>query len=209
MRPCRPLQTSPYLLVEALNSRVQAVHRQQYLDANQANKLHKTVQHLGLYETPELNGGDLLPPCYHMAYFTPNIPETRLSLDGADRTFNPGEPFTRRMWAGGRLLWNADNPLRLGQTVTETTTLDRVESKQTRERKSMIVVTGRKEYHNDDGLALTDLRSWLFREPATSPQAPRSPAQRVRSGTSLGTISMSEITLFRYSAITFNSHKIQ
>lgn len=212
MKPTRSLRNSVYLLVESLKSRAQVAKRQQVLDVAQANKMQKTLHHLGLFDTGPLQTDDSLPLCYHMAYFTPQLAEHELGADGSDTTFSPGTPFTRRMWAGGHLTWDHDNPLRLGQTIEEITSLDRVESKQTREKKSMIVITGRKEYRNENGLALTDLRSWLFREPqvANPEQEPSAaPSRTSREGTRFATVKASEITLFRYSALTFNSHKIQ
>lgn len=181
----------------------------QLLDLNQANRMQATLRHLQLFEAPELRHGEQLPFGYHLAYFTPDTMETKLGPDGADTTFNPGEPFTRRMWSGGRMTWEKNNPLKLGQTVEELTTLERVESKQTRDRRSMIVVTGKKTYHNEHGLALTDLRSWLFREPSNE-IVQRRPVklEEIRKGQEIGRVTATEITLFRYSALTFNSHRI-
>ena len=201
---------SPYLVVESMKSKDFRSSTHQLLDSVQANKMQKTLHHFGLFETPELKDGDLLPPCYHFAYFTPKLAESQLSADGADTTFNPGGSFTRRMWAGGYLKYVESNPLRIGEVVEEVTTLDHVESKMTRDKKPMIVVQGRKEYRNQNGVALTDHRSWLFREPDTTVvQKLREQVTAPKAGTLVGAVKASEITLFRFSALTFNSHKIQ
>lgn len=209
MQFSRLLRSSPYLLVESLKSKNIFTRRKQVLDAVHANKLQTALGHLGLFSNPTLKLGEPLPPCYHLVYFTPDALETELGPDGADKTFNPGEPFTRRLWSGGSMSWEQHNPMRLGQTIEEVTTLDRVESKQTRNRKSMIVVTAKKQYSNDTGLCLTDLRSWLFLEPNEQMPTRRSFApHEILHGTTVGSISATEVTLFRYSALTFNSHKI-
>lgn len=209
MKTSKMLRTSPYLIVESMKSKRVQQTRTQLLDTAQANRMQTTARHLGLFDTPLLKDGDTLPPVYHMAYFTPLAAEHELGPDGAERTFNPGEPFTRRMWSGGSMIWNQENPLRLGQEVEEVTTLEKVESKQTRDRKSMIVVTGKKEYTNHGGLCLTDSRKWLFLEPSDAMIVRRQtqPAE-VLKGSKLGSVRTTEITLFRYSALTFNSHKI-
>lgn len=213
MRGTRKLQISPYLLIESLKSRSRTVKRSQVLEVAQANKMQSTLKHLNLFDNKVLSNGDSLPLCYHFAYFLPQLTEAELGPDGADKTFNAGDPYTRRMWAGGELSWETDNPLLLGQTVEETTSLDKAESKQTRDKKTMIVVTAKKEYHNKNGLALTDRRSWLFREPDTSLDGVRVQTDLANHSTTscslLGTVKPSEVTLFRYSALTFNSHKIQ
>lgn len=192
-----------------MKSRNLAQKTSQLIDLNQANRMQATLRHLQLFETPELKNGETLPLCYHLAYFTPDTMESKLGQDGADKTFNPGEPFTRRMWSGGKMTWERDNPLKIGQIVEESTTLEKVESKQTRDRRSMIVVTGKKTYANEHGLALTDQRSWLFQEPSNETVRRRPiKAEEVRKGQEIGRVTATEITLFRYSALTFNSHRI-
>jgi hydroxyacyl-ACP dehydratase HTD2-like protein with hotdog domain len=104
--------------------------------------------------------GSALPPCYHLAYFTPAQVEEALGRDGTDTTFNPPSPFTRRMWAGGELEWlgGGNNKLRVGQQVTETTKLISAVGKKTREGEEMVVVGVEKAYENEDGVALIDKR---------------------------------------------------
>lgn len=209
MRVSDILRTSPYLLIESLKTKNVTSTRTQILDTVHASKLQKTLKHFRLFEDRPLIDGDILPPCFHLIYFNPILAETQLSTDGADKTFNPGEPFTRRMWSGGKMIWVAENPLKLGQSVKEITSLEKVESKRTRDGKTMIVVTGKKDYHNEQGLALSDMRSWLFREPTKEivPQRAVQPHE-ILKGTVVGKVKASEVTLFRYSALTFNSHKI-
>jgi len=104
--------------------------------------------------------GTPLPPCYHLAYFTPAQIEEDLGRDGTDTTFNPPHPFTRRMWAGGELEWvtGAKNGLKVGQRVTETTKLVSSVGKKTRAGEEMVVVGVEKEYDNGTGVALIDRR---------------------------------------------------
>jgi hypothetical protein len=58
----------------------------------------------------------LLPPAFHLVHFNPALPAAKLLPDGTDPNQSPGEPFTRRMWAGGSLRFNhgaAVAPMRL------------------------------------------------------------------------------------------------
>ena len=196
--------------------------RTQLLDVNQANKLSNTLRHLKLFDTPALRAGDTLPPAYHQIYFTPELSESELAEDGGDPTFNP-PTYTRRMWAGGELSWRGDNRLRIGEEVEEVTTFDRIEAKRTKGGEDMLVCWAKKRYSNDRGLALEDKRSWLFRAPAPANSSAGGmtaavPAEEgnstdvgatLRDGVErLGTYTTSEVLLFRFSALTFNAHRI-
>jgi hydroxyacyl-ACP dehydratase HTD2-like protein with hotdog domain len=131
----------------------------QILDANQLQRLSATLSRSELSQALPKNGS-ALPPCYHLAYFTPAQVEEALGRDGTDTTFNPPSPFTRRMWAGGELEWlgGGNNKLRVGQQVTETTKLISAVGKKTREGEEMVVVGVEKAYENEDGVALIDKR---------------------------------------------------
>lgn len=137
--------------------------QKQLLDANQLQRLCQTLGREELLRGFSATNGPLangtpLPPGYHLVYFTPSSFETELGRDGTDRTFNPSPPFTRRMWAGGEIVWFGDNVLRVGQTVTETTTVVKAEAKKTRDGLDMIVVGVEKKFDNENGTSLVDRR---------------------------------------------------
>ncbi|KAM3418161.1 hypothetical protein BST61_g6364 [Cercospora zeina] len=71
---------------------------------------------------PKTNPPPVLPPTslakelpipHHLLYFEPSKPQSAMLPDGTNPDQSPGEPFTRRMWAGGRVLYNQNNPLLL------------------------------------------------------------------------------------------------
>ncbi|KAF4966456.1 hypothetical protein FSARC_5862 [Fusarium sarcochroum] len=164
-------------LLLQLKSRVTT--RRQVLDGNQLQKLSLTLNRPHLYPGLDISeiapvNGTPLPPGYHLVYFTPNGTELELGADGTDRSFNAPAPFTRRMWAGGRMQWTKDNPLRVGEEVEERTSLLAAEPKKSRDGAEMIVVTVEKEF-------------WGFPERQ---------------------MTWSPISLFRFSALTFNAHRI-
>lgn len=191
--------------------------RKQLLDANQVQQLSLTLGRAFLHNNLSIENnappqGTPIPPGYHLVYFTPTILEQELGKDGTDRTVNPVAPFTRRMWAGGELKWNQDPSqfLRVGQTVQETTKMLSAEPKTLKTGAEMLVVGVEKTYETRSGVALVDRRSWVYQkaiteklEPPSKPQVKPFPKARyVRD------FEQSLITLFRFSALTFNGHKI-
>lgn len=152
--------------------------RRQPLDAHQLQKLSLTLLRPHLHPGLDIAAqppppGTPLPPAYHLAYFAPAVAEAALGRDGTDRTFNAAAPFSRRMWAGGRLRWTPGVPLRVGHEVEERTRLVRAVPKRSRGGGEMVLVEVDKEFWGPQGLALVDRRSWVFRPPP----APRDEAR--------------------------------
>jgi hydroxyacyl-ACP dehydratase HTD2-like protein with hotdog domain len=187
--------------------------RSQLLDANQLHLLSVTLNRTPTsYNLPK--DGTPIPPGYHLVYFTPSIIESELGLDGTDRTVNPLSPFTRRMWAGGELTWTQDPSalLRIGQEVHETTELISAEPKKLKSGGEMLVVGVSKTFSNDTGIALVDKRSWVFQREITPDNPIKAPAKpelkALPEGQCQRDFCQSDTTLFRFSALTFNGHKI-
>ncbi|GKZ34231.1 hypothetical protein AbraIFM66950_004416 [Aspergillus brasiliensis] len=210
--------------------------RSQTLDANQLQLLSLTLNRPSLFpNSPSLSNtatslptGTPLPAGYHLVYFTPAFLENELGADGTDTSYNPASPFTRRMWAGGEVHWprgkdGKPNYLRVGQEVQETTRVLSAEPKIVRKTgEEMIVVGVEKEFRNEDGVAVLDRRNWVFRKALTSPSPTTSstpPATKAFNGPASSstetsdnvhtrTLRQTAVTLFRFSALTFNPHKI-
>jgi hydroxyacyl-ACP dehydratase HTD2-like protein with hotdog domain len=83
---------------------------------------------------------------HHMAFFHPLAPENQLRPDGTEGDFCPPEPFTRRMWAGGKIVWNPKDPLRVGEKATATWSVDSVEKKGFEKGNPMLFVNKKIEY---------------------------------------------------------------
>ncbi|PBP23284.1 hypothetical protein BUE80_DR006079 [Diplocarpon rosae] len=182
----------------------------QNLDAHQLQRLSATLsrpelaKHLPKHGTP-------LPAGYHLAYFTPPQVEDKLGRDGTDTTFNPPSPFTRRMWAGGELEWvGGGNQLRVGQEATEITRLVSAVGKKDRAGGEMVIVGVEKILQNEHGVALVDKRNWIFRPEIELPVPPASKPAPVPfpEGKHTRDFNQTPVTLFRFSALTFNAHKI-
>ncbi|CAI6310171.1 unnamed protein product [Periconia digitata] len=190
--------------------------RSQLLDANQLHLLNATLNRASTSSSSPQDGTPV-PAGYHLVYFTPSASESELGSDGTDRTVNPLRPFTRRMWAGGELEWSQapDTALRIGQTVQETTKLTSAEAKKSKTGAEMLVVGVEKTFSNECGVALTDRRSWVFQQEITTPMpVPPRLADKAFENPGVGDgmyyrdFKQSPVSLFRFSALTFNGHKI-
>ena len=167
--------------------------------------LHATLD----YPTAPVPVGTPLPPLWHWLYFLPTHRQSELGPDGhAERGgFLPPVALPRRMWAGGRFDFRA--PLRVGNAITRTSTIENVTSKPGR-TGPLVFVTVRHEVSTEGafGPALVEHHDIVYRaerspdevEPAPIPAPTGAPWQRE--------IVPDDVLLFRYSALTFNGHRI-
>ncbi|MEN2430362.1 MaoC family dehydratase N-terminal domain-containing protein [Comamonas sp. F1-6] len=155
--------------------------------------------------------GTPVAPLWHWLYFLPHARQSEIGPDGHPRRggFLPPVPLPRRMWAGGRLRWEAGNPLRVGQQVQRVSTIRSVQHKTGRSGELLFVLVEHR-FSNQDGLALTEEHDIVYRaaarhgDPVPPPQQPPLAGQAAWSRT----IVPDDVLLFRYSALTFNGHRI-
>ena len=151
--------------------------------------------------------GDAVPPLWHWLYFLDIHRQSELAPDGHARLgdFLPPVPLPRRMWAGGRLAFA--RPLRVGETYTRTSQILDVQHKEGRSG-SLIFVVIRHEIANRDGVALTEEQDLVYRgnpQPGESAATQRpAPAGAIWQRE----VQADDVLLFRYSALTFNGHRI-
>ncbi len=160
--------------------------------------------------------GTALPPLWHWLYFTPLTRHSELGADGHARRggFLPPVPLPRRMWAGGRL--DFLQPLRVGDAVTRTSTIQDVTVKHGRSG-TLVFVCVKHDFSNTQGLALSEEHDIVYRDApppaavgapdtAGAPQPEPTPAPRDEQFSR--EIVPDPVLLFRYSALTFNGHRI-
>jgi 3-methylfumaryl-CoA hydratase len=151
--------------------------------------------------------GDILPPLWHWLYFLPAHRQSALGPDGhaARGGFLPPVDLPRRMWAGGRLEFH--HPLRVGEAVDRVSRIVDVTLKQGR-TGPLVFVLVRHEISNPLGLAVTEEHDIVYRgHPAVGEPAP-APVAALPDPAWQRTIRPDDVLLFRYSALTFNGHRI-
>ncbi|KAJ9118577.1 hypothetical protein QFC22_003797 [Naganishia vaughanmartiniae] len=178
--------------------------------------------------------GDPLGKGHHLVYFWPKNENEQLGEDGSSTDYNAPYPYTRRMWAGGSFEWpassgwqpdpaaSAPEGIIIGSSIREQTSVDKIE-----EKGGMVFVHQRKEYSSDGGgggpgrgrVLVKEIRMHVFRQavkagstsegvtqplkPAKTPPTPAPPPSDLSF-----TYTPSLPLLFRFSALTFNAHRI-
>lgn len=142
----------------------------------------------------------VLPPLGHWLFHLPDAPRASLGADGHPHRggFMPPIGYPRRMWAGGRLRFLT--PVPLGATLTRRTTIAGIA-----EKPGMTFVTLRHRLSVDGAAAIEEEQDLVYL-PIAAPGAPK-PVERPAPATTDAMIA-DEALLFRYSALTFNAHRI-
>ncbi|MFV0600688.1 MAG: MaoC family dehydratase N-terminal domain-containing protein [Brachymonas sp.] len=172
--------------------------------------------------------GQPLPPLWHWAYFLLQAPAHALGPDGHPRRggFLPPVALPRRMWAGSRFTF--EQPLCVGDTVQRISTIESIAHKQGRSG-NLVFVTVRHAYRvmgNADDVAtaadaLTEWHDIVYRGepqaagsasdtalPVALPGAQHGPCEHQADGSFCQQWRADPVLLFRYSALTFNGHRI-
>jgi 3-methylfumaryl-CoA hydratase len=156
---------------------------------------------------PPLHPGDALPPLWHWAYFWSLAPTANLGPDGhpVRGGFLPPIELPRRMWAGSRV--DFPRPLEVGSEVTRHSTIKSVEEKSGRSGR-LAFVTVKHVIADDAGPCIVEEHDIVYREagekgaPLPAGEAPS------RGAVWQQEVVPSAVLLFRYSALTFNGHRI-
>jgi 3-methylfumaryl-CoA hydratase len=151
--------------------------------------------------------GTAVPPLWHWLYFTPLTPQHEIGPDGHAKRgdFLPPVPLPRRMWAGGRLAF--EHPLNVGDEIERTSRIADVTVKQGRSG-TLVFVEVQHEIADATGVAIRESHDIVYRDAPGpgDPAPPPSPAPA--NATYARDIVPDAVLLFRYSALTFNGHRI-
>ena len=151
--------------------------------------------------------GNVLPPLWHWMYFTPLDRQRDIGADGlATRGgFLPPVPLPRRMFAGGRFTFG--RALKVGDEIERTSRVVDISGKQGR-TGNLVFVTVQHEIANTRGVAIIEEHDIVYRDnPRPDDRAPEPRAARTDEAFSRR-ITPDPVLLFRYSALTFNGHRI-
>ena len=156
-----------------------------------------------------VSAGMPLPPLWHWLYFLPMRRQREIGPDGHARRggFLPPVPLPRRMWAGSQFEFRS--AVRVGDTVARTSTIDDMTAKEGRSGKLVFVkVRHELRCNGASDPAIVEFHDIVYREAqragdvAPPPQRPPEGAPWQRE------IVPDDVLLFRYSALTFNGHRI-
>ena len=153
--------------------------------------------------------GTPLPALWHWLYFLPQHRQSEIGPDGhANRGgFLPPVPLPRRMWAGGRLQWQPENPLRVGDAVQRTSTIASITHKAGRSGDLLFVLV-KHAVHNAQGLGLLEEHDIVYRAAAQASDPVPPPVAAEQGAAWQREVVPDDVLLFRYSALTFNGHRI-
>jgi 3-methylfumaryl-CoA hydratase len=175
------------------------VERQDVIDPRLVERYHATL-HPYLYASSNV-------PLGIFWCLSPDIATSeKLGGDGHPKTgiFMPDLPFPRRMWAGGELLFHGEfSPDKL---IDKTTAIEDITVKSGKSGQ-LGFVTVRHHYHEGGKLILDERQDIVYREPSPLSADPK-PTVETLSALDVLTVEANSTLLFRYSALTFNGHRI-
>jgi len=151
--------------------------------------------------------GTPLQPTAHWLFFQPRAPQSQIGSDGHPKRggFLPPVELPRRMWAGSRIDYT--RPLCVGQHVQRVSEILSVAEKEGA-AGSLVFVTVRHSYEGPDGIALVEEQDIVYRDdPKPGSPAPKGKPASTDSDWQ-SSVQPDSVMLFRYSALTFNGHRI-
>ncbi|GAA0303727.1 MaoC family dehydratase N-terminal domain-containing protein [Sphingomonas oligophenolica] len=154
------------------------------------------------HETPPWIEGEV-PPLGHWLYFLPHARQSAIDVDGHPKRgdFLPPVPLPRRMWASGEVVFHTHVPI--GAAIERRSRIADVTAR-TGSSGPLVFVTLRHDIFCDGALAIEERQDLVYRGPGDAParavEVPVADATRI--------VTPDPVALFRYSALTFNGHRI-
>ncbi len=158
-------------------------------------------------DSPAPRLGDPLPPLWHWMFFAPKVPPADLGPDGhpSRGLFLPPVPLPRRMFAGARITFHA--PIPLGAEMTRESEIINIVRKQGRSGE-LVFVTQRHRISTGGAPAIEEEQDIVYRDIAAPAQTPTAIKSEPGTAQWRRAIAPDPVLLFRYSALTFNGHRI-
>ena len=175
------------------------------IGATPVRALNATLDHPSM----PVKTGSALPPLWHWLYFLPLHRQSEIGADGHAKRggFLPPVPLPRRMWAGSQFEFRF--PVRVGDAAERTSTIADVTVKEGRTGK-LVFVKVRHELRCNGSAepAIVEFHDIVYRE-ARRPDDVEPPPQAAAAGAAWQRVIVpDDVLLFRYSALTFNGHRI-
>ncbi|KAJ2368703.1 hypothetical protein IW150_005337 [Coemansia sp. RSA 2607] len=156
-------------------------------------------------QVSDIAEGSAMPPGAHLVYFPSSANEFELSTDGYLADEAPPKPFEQRVWAGGLIEFNTANPLRVGDLTSQTKRVEDVTIKERAGADPLVLVKLALRMNNSRGACVTEYRDLAYMKPI---DLGRKIVKHNRQPDFIHKMTPSEILLFRYSALSWNSHRI-
>lgn len=154
---------------------------------------------------------ETVPPLGHWLYFPPDARQSAISEDGHPRRDGngllPPVPLPRRMWAGGRIEFLA--PIPVGSVLARFTTIEAIRPRRGASGDLLFVTLGH-DITADGVRAIREEQDLVYRAPAAADPTPAAlaPAPDPEPADAVRSVMPDPVLLFRYSALTFNAHRI-
>lgn len=151
--------------------------------------------------------GEIVPQALHWCLAPPTVAMSEIGADGhpARGGFLPPVPLPRRMWAGGRLSFHDE--LRVGDRVERISTVEKVTMKEGRTGPLCFVLISHR-LSTERGLAIAEEHDIVYRGLDAPAAGIPSRAASMGAADVSRDVRPSPVLLFRYSALTFNGHRI-
>lgn len=178
--------------------------REEILDVSRLRALAATIA-----PDEAIGPGSPLPPGWHWLFFNGMVPLHEVGTDGHPRRggFLPPVALPRRMWAGGEVTFLEH--LHAGDAAERSSEILSVEQKSGKQGQ-LVFVAVRHRVVQGARLAIEEVQNIVYRNPAPAGASPRQAASPGAAESVLWQVpyTTNEVELFRYSALTFNSHRI-
>lgn len=150
--------------------------------------------------------GDRLPTPWHWLYFWPTVASSDVDQDGHPKRggFLPPVPLPRRMWAGSRITYQSE--LLVGDVIKRVSTITNITLKQGR-TDQLVFVTLKHDIFTAEKLVISEQQDLVYCEAVANNRPPLAKSFPDDPMWSLE-VQPNPVLLFRYSALTFNSHRI-
>ena len=151
--------------------------------------------------------GNAIPPCWHWLYFLPVHRQSEIGPDGHPQRggFLPPVPLPRRMWAGSQIQFN--HPVTVGQAIARRSVVEDVRLKVGRSGP-LVFVKVLHEVLAQGQVAIVERHDIVYRGAAQPGDAAPPPSPAPTDAAWTRRIVPDDVLLFRYSALTFNGHRI-
>ncbi len=174
---------------------------QETIDSRRAEMLAATLG------KPTPKNGEVLPNLWHWAWFNEALPASELGRDGHPKRggFIPDIPLPRRMWAGGELTFI--EPIIVGQQTEKQSTIEAIKSRDGSSGKLCILTIAHTLSQNGT-VCLEEKQNLVFREDPSPDAAPPQLIMPPHDAEHSEILTPDPVLMFRYSALTFNGHRI-